>query len=169
MLITAAALFSFPCHSHPFVLFHFAFLLGTADSGTMAWVTCGVLVLLALIYSEPRSCTPPKPTLLSIPTARAHTCLHKGSGHLLLSWAVFSSAPAKKSCFLPPLCIRMPHCLNQITSLHSGQSLHPLKPSLNVKDNTVFTINITLFHDCNFYLLIEIFLIFLASVSYFKE
>lgn len=127
MLITAAILFSSPCHSHPFVLFHFAFLLGTADSSTMAWLTCGILVLLALIYTEPYSHTPPKPTLPSIPAAKAHTCLHKASGHLLDSWALFLSAPAKKSCFLPTFCIQMPHCLNQITSLHSGQTLYLLK------------------------------------------
>lgn len=73
MLITAATLFSYPCHSHPFVLLHFAFLLGTADSGKMVWVTCGILVLLALIYNEPHNCTLPEPTPLGIPTARAHT------------------------------------------------------------------------------------------------
>lgn len=63
----------------------------------------------------------------------------------------------------------MPHGLDEITRLHSGQTLYLLKPSLNVKGNTVLTTNITLFHDCNFYLLIEMFLVFLSSVSYFKE
>lgn len=173
MLMTAATLFSSPCHSHPFVLLHFAFLLGTADSGKMVWVTCGILVLLALIYSQPHSCTFPEPALLGIPTARAHVHPRSspagGIGTLsCVAGCLLLPAPGKKSCFLPPLCIWMPRCLNQITSLHSRQSLYPLKPSLNVTDNTVFTINISLFHDRNFYLLIEI-LIFLASVSSFKE
>lgn len=73
MLITAATLFSSPCHSHPFVLLHFVFLLGTADSGKMVQVTCGILVLLALIHNELHSCTLPEPVLLGFLTARAHT------------------------------------------------------------------------------------------------
>jgi len=72
MLITAATLFSSACHSHPFALLHFVFLRGTADSGKMVWVTCGILVLLALIYSKLHSCSLPKPMLLYIPTARTH-------------------------------------------------------------------------------------------------
>lgn len=130
MLITAATLFSSPCHSHPFVLFHFAFLLGAADSSTMAWVTCGILVLLALIYTELHS-------------SRAHTAQHPycHGTHLPAQGIRTPSSlmgcllvcPSKEKLLSAQFVLSNDSLFNQITSLHSSQSFHPLKPSLIIR------------------------------------
>lgn len=44
-------------------------------NGKIVWVTCGLWVVLAFIYSKPHSCTLPELELLSVPAARAHVFL----------------------------------------------------------------------------------------------
>lgn len=136
MLITAATLFSSPCHSHPFVLFHFAFLLRAADSSTMAWVTCGVLVLLALIYTELHS-------------SQTHTAQHpfcQGT-HLPAQgirtpsslMGCLLACPSKEELFSAPFVhsnVSLFKSNNKLTFfMYYSQSLCPQKPSLNVKDS----------------------------------
>lgn len=138
MLITAATLFSSACHSHPFVLFHFAFLLGAADSSTMAWVTCGILVLLALIYIE----------LLS---SQTHTAQHRfcqgihlpaqGIRTLFSLMGCFLACPSKEELLSAPIVhsnaslFKSNNNLTFFIFTYYSQSLCPQKPSLNVKDS----------------------------------